>query len=110
MPQAILPLFSDEMILINEHFAVTKRDHVIYWFQGNFPVFRHHVYDHESFRSFCCQMINLGNATSTEISRALQVNDEKLSRWARMERSQGALEASSFSGKSSKKTKKKRMS
>jgi hypothetical protein len=55
-------------------------------------------------------MINLGNATSSELSKALQVNDEKLSRWARLERSNNALEVSSFSVKSSNKSKKKRMS
>ena len=33
MPQAILPLFSDDMIIINNHFAVRKKDNVIYWYQ-----------------------------------------------------------------------------
>ena len=86
MPQAILPLFSDDMTVINNRFAVIKRDGFVYWFQGSFPVFCHHVNNHDSFRSFCCQLINLGNATSAELSRALNVNDEKLSRWARLER------------------------
>ena len=35
---------------------------------------------------FCCQLINNGNATSAEIARALNVNREKLSRWARLDR------------------------
>jgi len=86
MPQAILPLFSSEMTVINEHFAVVKKGVAVYWFQGSFPVFRHHADDQSSFRVFCCQLINLGNATSAELSRALGVNDEKLSRWARQER------------------------
>lgn len=86
MPQAILPLFSDDMIIINEHFAVSRREDFVYWFQGSLPVFCHHKHDQGAFRSFCSQLINLGNATSAEISRALNVNHEKLSRWARQER------------------------
>jgi len=87
MPQAILPLFSEHMISINEHFAVEKRDNFIYWYQGSYPVFCHHKDNQEAFHSFCSQLINLGNASSAEISRALNVNREKLSRWARLERS-----------------------
>jgi hypothetical protein len=103
MPQAILPLFSDDMIIINEHFAVTHRDDFIYWFQGNLPVFCHHQYDQDAFRSFCCQLINLGNATSAEISKALNVNHEKLSRWARLERSSIATFSHTITPSKSKK-------
>jgi hypothetical protein len=110
MPQAILPLFSDDMIIINDHFAVTQKSDVIYWFQGSFPVFRHHVHDQASFRSFCCQLINLGNATSAEIARALKVNAEKLSRWARFERSASKDTQSTDTGKNHKNNKKKRPS
>ena len=93
MPQSILPLFSEEMIPINTRFAVSKKGDAIFWFQGSFPVYRHHVNDEDSFRSFCCQLINLGNATSAEISRALKVNHEKLSRWARLERATSDLDS-----------------
>ena len=107
MPQAILPLFSKDVIIINNHFAVKQDGDFVYWFQGSFPVFCHHVRDGIRFRSFCSQMINLGNATSAELARALNVNHEKLSRWARLDRSSGDL---SSSDKSSKKSKKKPVS
>jgi hypothetical protein len=110
MPQAILPLFSDDMIIINDHFAVAKRKDAIYWFQGIYPVFHHHVHNHEAFRLFCCQLINLGNATSAEISRALNVNREKLSRWARLEVSTSELDRICQSGSTGQKNKKKPMS
>ena len=110
MPQAILPLFSDDMIIINHHFAVKQDGDFIYWFQGSFPVFCHHFRDQVRFRSFCSQMINLGNATSAELSRSLHVNPDKLSRWARQERISCALSSSPPSGKSSKKEKKRPMS
>jgi len=86
MPLPQLPLFSDDMIEVSKYIAVEQKGDVVYWFQGNLPVFRHHVRDHEKFRLFCCQLINIGTATSAEISRALKVNHEKLSRWARKER------------------------
>ena len=86
MPIPILPLFSDDMTIINNHIAVHQHGDVVYWYKGTLPVFRHHVRDHKSFRLFCCQLINIGTATAAEISKALHVNREKLSRWARIER------------------------
>jgi hypothetical protein len=85
MPQAILPLFSDDMTIINNRFAVQQMDNTVYWFQGCLPVFCHHVHNEKMFRLFCCQLINMGNATAVEIAEALGVNREKLSRWARKE-------------------------
>ena len=90
MPQPILPLFSDDMTIINQYMAVKQKGDTVYWFQGNLPVFRHHVSDSTLFRLFCSQLINLGVASSAEIAAALGVNREKLSRWARQERSPGA--------------------
>lgn len=86
MPQAILPLFGKDMIIINNRFAVQQMGDTVYWFQGSLPVFCHHVGNERLFRLFCCQLINMDNATAAEISRALGVNREKLSRWARHER------------------------
>ena len=39
MPQAILPLFSDDMLLINEWTGVLQKEDTIYWYQGSLPVF-----------------------------------------------------------------------
>jgi len=97
MPQAILPMFSDDMTVINHHIAVQQKGETIYWYQGMLPVFRHHVKNEKLFRLFCCQLINLGVATSAEISRVLGVNHEKLSRWARMDRSSGSGESGNAS-------------
>jgi len=102
MPQPVLPLFSADMTVINGRIAVQQIDDTVYRFQGSIPVFRHHVRDEELFRSFCCQLINLGNATASELSKSLQVNHEKLSRRARLERT------STDSVKSSTRIKKKR--
>ena len=110
MPVPILPLFSDDMTIINHHIAVHQHGDVVYWYQGILPVFRHHVRDQQSFRLFCSQLINLGTATAAELSRSLHVNQEKLSRWARLERTLSALEGQSDGLKPSVTAKKKRMS
>ena len=83
MPQSILPLFSNNIKEVSTHIGVKQDGDFVYWFQGSLPVFCHHKHDQTGFREFCCQLINLGNATAAEIGRALGVNHEKLSRWAR---------------------------
>jgi hypothetical protein len=107
MPQALLPLFSPDVTIVNQYIAVQRRGDFVYWFQGNLPVFCHHFRNQNHFRLFCCQLINIGTATSAELSRALNVNHEKLSRWARLERASGEMEGSSTAEKSSGKSKKK---
>jgi hypothetical protein len=103
MPLPLLPLFSDDMIVINQYIAVQEKDDTVFWYHGALPVFRHHVRDQSSFRLICCQLINIGTATSAEISRALKINHEKLSRWARLERDSQDRQVPSISVKSSKK-------
>ena len=99
MPLPQLPLFSDDMIEVSKYIAVKQKGDVIYWFEGNMPIFRHHVRDQAKFRLFCCQLINIGTATSAEIGRALKVNPEKLSRWARKERASSEVAADASSEK-----------
>jgi len=94
------------MITINNRISVVNKDDTIFWFQGSIPVFRHHVNDESLFRSFCCQLINLGNATSADISRALNINHEKLSRWARLEKTSNNSDIQSNSVKKRKNKKK----
>jgi hypothetical protein len=83
MPQSILPLFSKHLTMVNFLISVQQNDNTVFWFQGNRPVFRHHFADEDTFRLFCSQLINNGNAKASEIACALGVNKEKLSRWAR---------------------------
>jgi hypothetical protein len=110
MPQPILPMFSDDQTIINKYMAVKKKGDTVYWYQGILPVFSHHVKNEELFRLFCCQMINMGVATSAEISRALGVNHEKLSRWARQDCSSNPPESQLVSNSRTSPTKKKRTS
>ena len=85
MPQAILPMFSKDMIVVSRYIGVEQKNDIVYWSQGCIPMFQHHVADMDSFHNVCCQMINLGTASAAELGRALGINREKLSRWARLE-------------------------
>jgi hypothetical protein len=85
MPQAILPLFSEDITLVNQYIGFQQKGDTVYWFQGHMPVFRHHVHDHKYFRLFCSQLIINGNVTAADLSRSLNINKEKLSRWARLD-------------------------
>lgn len=87
MPQPTLPSFSDDRIMVKKYLSVQQKKDTIYWFHINLLVFSHHVLDKVSFRLFCCQLINTGTATAADISKALKVNQTKLSRWARLARS-----------------------
>jgi len=79
-------------------------------FQGQLPVFYHHVANEQLFRLFCRQKINTGTATSAQISGALCVNREKLSRWAREDRSSNPSESRLTSNVSASPSKKKPLS
>jgi hypothetical protein len=110
MPQPILPMFSSDMTAINDRIAVKQEGDTVFWFQGMLPVFRHHVSNESLFRSFCCQLINIGNATSSELAKALNVNHEKLSRWARLERAKFDFDIASDSTNKTKTTDTKKKS
>ena len=109
MPNPILPFFSSDMTVISDTIAVQQIGDTVFWYQGIIPVFRHHVRDERLFQAFCCQLINLGNATSAELAKALNINHEKLSRWARLERADYDYDldiVSNFTESDKKKTKK----
>ncbi|MDR1054465.1 MAG: hypothetical protein LBL90_01250, partial [Prevotellaceae bacterium] len=70
MPQAILPLFAEDMIIVSFHVGVQKRNGIVYYFQGGFPFYRHMEDDRQSFKHVVCQLLVNGMATRSEISRA----------------------------------------
>jgi hypothetical protein len=81
MPQAILPLFTEDMTIVNLHIGVIKRDETVYYFQGIFPIYQHSVNDRASFKHIICQLIINGVASRAELSRALGIPGRSISRW-----------------------------
>jgi hypothetical protein len=49
MPQAILPLFTEDMTIVGLHVGVVKREGTVYYFQGCYPFYHHREDDRASF-------------------------------------------------------------
>jgi len=92
MPQAILPLFPDDVTPINNIFSYAKRERMACYFQGTFPVFTHHEDDLKSFQIFVSQLYINGNCKQSEIVRAFGVSSISVKRWVKKYR-EGGIES-----------------
>jgi len=89
MPQMLLPLFSQDITLINSLIGYAKRNGTVYYFNGQMPLFSHHEKDEASFKVFMAQLYVNGNATQAEINRAFGMNKINMKRWAKKYREEG---------------------
>jgi hypothetical protein len=90
MPQAILPLFTEDMTIVNTHIGVIKREGVVYYFQGMLPFYQHKETDRDSFKQIICQLHQNGAATRSELSRAFKIPERSISRWISLYRTHGS--------------------
>jgi len=81
MPQATLPLFTDDLTIVNLHVGVQKRDGMVYYFNGFFPFYHHREADRSSFKHVICQMISNNLATRSQLSDAFRIPARSISRW-----------------------------
>jgi hypothetical protein len=81
MPQAILPLFTEDMTIVNLHLGVIKRDGMIYYYQGTLPFYHHREENRSGFKHVICQILSTGIATRSELSRAFKIPERSISRW-----------------------------
>jgi len=81
MPQATLPLFTDDMTLVNLHVGVQKRNGMVYYFNGCLPFYHHREDDRSSFKHVICQMLSNHLATRSQLSSAFQISARSISRW-----------------------------
>jgi hypothetical protein len=81
MPQATLPLFTDDMTIVNLHVGVQKRDGMVYYFNGILPFYHHRENDRSSFKHVICQMLSNNLATRSQLSSAFQIPARTISRW-----------------------------
>jgi len=58
MPAATLPLFTDDMTIVNLHVGVQKRNGTVYYFNGFLPFYQHREDDRSSFKHVICQMLS----------------------------------------------------
>ena len=81
MPQATLPLFTEDMTIVNLHIGVQKRQGIVYYFNGFYPFYQHRENDRSSFKHVICQMLSNSLATRTQLSSAFQIPERSISRW-----------------------------
>lgn len=81
MPQATLPLFTDDMTIVNLHVGVQKREGMVYYFNGSLPFYHHREEDRSSFKHVICQMLSNNLATRSQLSSAFQISARSISRW-----------------------------
>jgi len=81
MPQATLPLFTDDMTIVNLYVGVKKRNGVVYYFNGSLPFYQHREDDRSSFKHVICQMLSNNLATRAQLSSAFQIPARSISRW-----------------------------
>jgi len=81
MPQATLPLFTDDMTIVNLHVGVQKRGGLVYYFNGSLPFYQHREEDRSSFKHVICQMLINNLATRSQLSSAFQIPTRSISRW-----------------------------
>jgi transposase-like protein len=75
MPQELLPQFTaTEEGEITDLLSFQKREGMIYYFHGSFPVFCHAERDRKTFRMFTSQLVVNGNCRQVDIIRAFGVS------------------------------------
>lgn len=90
MPQMILPIFSTDVTFINPELGYAKRDGMVYYFHGSFPVFCHAEKDLASFRMFTSQLIVGGQCKPKEIITAFGISPISIKRHVKRFREKGA--------------------
>jgi hypothetical protein len=80
MPQTILPLFTEELTIVNEHIGVSKRDGMVYYFRGAYPFYHHREDNRSAFKHIICQLLSNGIARRSEVSKAFCIPERSISR------------------------------
>jgi transposase-like protein len=89
MTQMLLPIFPDEIRLINSLIGFVKKDNYIYYFNGQMPIFHHSVDDLNSFKMFVSQLYICGNASQADIVRAFGISNSSIKRWVKKYQERG---------------------
>jgi len=81
MPKATLPLFTEDMTIVNLHVGVQKREGMVYYFNGYLPFYCHRLDDRSSFKHVICQILSNDLATRSQLSSAFNIPARSISRW-----------------------------
>lgn len=91
MIQTQLPFFSDEVTLINSCLGVQKKADIVYYFNGQMPIYQHHKNDYDSFRLYTSQLVVNGNCKQMDIVRCFGVSPISVKRWVKKYREEKCL-------------------
>lgn len=83
MPQMLLPIFTEQVTLINPLIGYAKREGRVYYFNGQMPLFVHNEGDVDSFKMFMAQLYVTGNATQAEVNKTFGLNPINMKRWVK---------------------------
>jgi transposase len=84
-----LPLFPPELTFINRQISFQKKDGIVYYFHGLFPLFTHEEGDLKSFRLITSQLVMSGNVKQIEIAEAFGVTYISVKRSVNLLRKEG---------------------
>lgn len=87
--QTLLPIFTDEITLINAELGYQQRDGVIYYFHAGLPVFQHAAGDRQSFRMILSQFYLNGLCSQVELVHAFKVTPIRIKRAVKQYRQRG---------------------
>ena len=90
MTQMLLPVFTEEIKLINSLIGFVKRNNYVYYFNSKMLIFQHPEDDLNSFKMFVSQLYVGGNATQAEIVRAFGISNSSIKRWVKKYKESGA--------------------
>ena len=90
MPHGLLPYFPEECTLINQYLGVQMRDKVVYYFNGQMPIFQHPESDNNSFRLITSQLVVNGNCKQMDVVRCFGISSISVKRWVKKYHEEGA--------------------
>jgi len=89
MPQMWLPMFPKGVSAINELLAFAQEGDNITYYHGLMPVFTHHKNDNQTFRLILSQFYVNGNASQSELVKALGIPPVTLKRAVKLYKEKG---------------------
>jgi biotin operon repressor len=87
--QQILPIFSDDLKMVNFRVGFKQMDDFVHYFVNGMPVYCHQVDDKNGYRYVLATLVNHNFCSIKELSESLGVNKKNVERYAKDLREKG---------------------
>ena len=87
--QMLLPLFTQDVTLINHRLGVFEKEGIVYYLLGGLPIYSHGKDDLQSFRFFISNLIHQGLCRKSEIRDAFHITIDYVNRSYRLYNKEG---------------------